>query len=633
MQRAYVGSVKPLSSARVAVLVVVSTLAVLGGFSVFAGDASACGGFFARRPAQATEAELAKSLPYLTVEQVLVLWDEDTGIEDFVREARFDRTNQSFGFVVPVPSKPEVFPVKKAPFDALRKELPFDPPRPELGLERGGGLGLRGGGGAAPAPPPVVVLSEQRIGSFTAFVLMANDRTGFDKWLDDNGFTTTSQSSAWLAEYVKLGFFFVALRYEPTKGDAGAGEAGMTSETLRIRFKTPLPYYPYREPEHAADTPKPDKRMLSAWLVTKQPMRGVVQKRSTRTFHRPWAEGLSKTPTREALATMLGELGPLLPAGAPTLHVTTYRDLKTSREGYGDALFVPETSVTLTAAQIEARRPLLRVLDWRLGDDVDAGLDETPPAPIASAPPSPAPSASAAPTARSGCSASGAGASAMGATTRDVVALIGAAVALIALVRRSRRAPVVAFGLVAALVACKKPAPTADASAAEDAGAPTNVVAAPAPGPRTKADLEKDAIAIFEGRVDRVAIQASEQPGSGFVGLSGIGAIQLRGKVTATGKTKKPVSNFDRVVATQRARLRACYQNELKRDPGLEGKIVVGLEIAASGEVADAKIEKNEKMSPPVTSCVLNAFKHARFDAPADGATTGTVEVAFQPEP
>lgn len=625
MLGAYLGRVSPVRRAPVLAALLVVILILGGGLSLR--DASACGGFFARR--QATEAELAKTLPYLTVEQVLVVWDEDTQVEDFVREARFDRTNQSFGFVVPLPSKPEVFPVKKAPFDALRKDFPFDPPPSDLVVGRGGG-GFGAGGSKGAAPPPVVVLSEQRIGSFTAFVLMANDRAGFDKWLDDNGFATTPQSSAWLAEYVKLGFFFVAFRYEPTaKGDAGAPDAGMTSETVRIRFKTPLPYYPYREPEHAAGTPTPDKRMLSAWLVTKKPMRGVVQKRSTQTLHRPWAEGMTKTSTREALATTVGELGALLPEGVPTLHVATYRDLKTSREGYGDALFVPATPVTLTPAQIEERRRLLPVLDWRLGEDVDAGLDETPsPTPTGSAPPT-APSASA--TRSGGCSASGSG-SASDALGVAVVAVI------LAVARRSRRSHAVrTLGvalLFVVLAACKKPA--ADPVDAGEGGSDASVAAAPERRPRTKADLEKDALAVLEGKVEGVTILGSEQPrgggSSGLAGLAGIGTTQLRGKVTTSGKTVKPIGNFDRVVASMRGRYRACYQTGLTHDPGLEGKVVIGLKIGAGGEVEEAKVDKNEKITPLVASCVVNVTKRATFDAPGGSGTSGTVELVFQPD-
>ena len=54
-------------------------------------------------------------LPFLTVEQVLIFWDKESGVEDFIRKTRFDRTGKPFGFVIPTPSTPEVF-AAKAPF-------------------------------------------------------------------------------------------------------------------------------------------------------------------------------------------------------------------------------------------------------------------------------------------------------------------------------------------------------------------------------------------------------------------------------------------------------------------------------------------------------------------------------------
>jgi hypothetical protein len=91
--------------------------------SLLARDAGACG-MFARAPGLA-EAELLASTPYLAVERSLVVWDRETKTEDFVREARFERADQSFGFVVPTPTEPAVSGVKNGPFDRLQKKMPY----------------------------------------------------------------------------------------------------------------------------------------------------------------------------------------------------------------------------------------------------------------------------------------------------------------------------------------------------------------------------------------------------------------------------------------------------------------------------------------------------------------------------
>jgi hypothetical protein len=134
--------------------------AVLLTAPVVAHEARACGVFWTKRVVD-------DDAPYLSVERVLIAWDETTGTEDFVREARFERSNQSFGFVVPVPSRPEVSAVARSPFNGLTGAFPYMLPPSPL-TRAGGGLGAIGGGGGSPsepAPAPVI-LSEQRVGSF-----------------------------------------------------------------------------------------------------------------------------------------------------------------------------------------------------------------------------------------------------------------------------------------------------------------------------------------------------------------------------------------------------------------------------------------------------------------------------------
>jgi len=59
----------------------------------FPAAADACG------PAMPAGAEP----PYLSEERVLVVWNEQTKMEHFVREVRFEKANQTFGFIVLTP--------------------------------------------------------------------------------------------------------------------------------------------------------------------------------------------------------------------------------------------------------------------------------------------------------------------------------------------------------------------------------------------------------------------------------------------------------------------------------------------------------------------------------------------------
>jgi hypothetical protein len=80
-----------------------------------------------------------------------------------------------------------------------------------------------------------VVLTQQRIGRFTAFTLAASEAGAFERWLTHNGFAMSDEAKPWLAHYVALQFFFVAFRYDR----AGDHSPDMTSQTVRIRFQTP----------------------------------------------------------------------------------------------------------------------------------------------------------------------------------------------------------------------------------------------------------------------------------------------------------------------------------------------------------------------------------------------------------
>ena len=331
----------------VLLLLAVLTLALL-----VPADAYACGAFFERARASPTV-----TVPSLQVEQVLVIHDPVKEEEHFIRQLSFRDAKEPFGFVVPTPSRPTVAKVATSPFAGLAKRFP---------PERWSGLRLGLGGGAAPsrggrvvAAAPVTVLSKERIGSFTAFVLAATDASSLGKWLQDNAFETTPESRAWLAHYVSVGFFFTAFRYEP---DARVPGTTVKSETVRISFATPLPFYPYQEPVH----PKPEThlpRVLTVWFAS--PERAVpvanVTDDSGGHLRRPWAEDNTHRITTAAdLRPTLGLLADLLP-GAPNdaLVMQTFEDQKTSRQGWGDVVLVPEAARSIDPSKRDRMNKLI----------------------------------------------------------------------------------------------------------------------------------------------------------------------------------------------------------------------------------------------------------------------------------
>jgi TonB family protein len=74
-----------------------------------------------------------------------------------------------------------------------------------------------------------------------------------------------------------------------------------------------------------------------------------------------------------------------------------------------------------------------------------------------------------------------------------------------------------------------------------------------------------------------------------------------------------------------------CYGNELKRQPGLSGKLVVAMTVAASGEVLEATVAQNTVGSSRLVACALSQIKEWKFPAVPEGTTRFQAPFVFTP--
>jgi TonB family protein len=74
-----------------------------------------------------------------------------------------------------------------------------------------------------------------------------------------------------------------------------------------------------------------------------------------------------------------------------------------------------------------------------------------------------------------------------------------------------------------------------------------------------------------------------------------------------------------------------CYDNELKRNPGLRGKLVVSLVVLANGTVSEAAIVEDSLQSPSVRECVLAQIRGWQFPAIPSGSTSFKTPFVFTP--
>jgi TonB family protein len=74
-----------------------------------------------------------------------------------------------------------------------------------------------------------------------------------------------------------------------------------------------------------------------------------------------------------------------------------------------------------------------------------------------------------------------------------------------------------------------------------------------------------------------------------------------------------------------------CYDNELKKSPGLGGKLVVSITVTSSGGVTDAKILQDSVRSPGLAQCALAKIETWKFPQVGEGVVTFQAPFVFTP--
>jgi len=74
-----------------------------------------------------------------------------------------------------------------------------------------------------------------------------------------------------------------------------------------------------------------------------------------------------------------------------------------------------------------------------------------------------------------------------------------------------------------------------------------------------------------------------------------------------------------------------CYDNELKKRPGLGGKLLVSITVAAAGNVTDATIVTDTVRSAGLASCALAQIEAWRFPTIPEGVVTFQAPFVFTP--
>lgn len=140
-----------------------------------------------------------------------------------------------------------------------------------------------------------------------------------------------------------------------------------------------------------------------------------------------------------------------------------------------------------------------------------------------------------------------------------------------------------------------------------------------------QADLDASTI-VADGVAIAPLADVSTAPAAGARG----GGAAAGASAGAGGEVRSNESLLA-VVRRYAPAIQFCYENELKKNPGLRGKLVVSLTVLADGRVSDAVVVDDGLGAPAVTGCALAQIQGWQFPAVEAGVTTFRIPFLFTP--
>jgi hypothetical protein len=101
------------------------------------------------------------------------------------------------------------------------------------------------------------------------------------------------------------------------------------------------------------------------------------------------------------------------------------------------------------------------------------------------------------------------------------------------------------------------------------------------------------------------------------------GATQVSGRL--------PPEVIQRIVRQNFGRFRLCYENGLRNNPNLHGRVSVRFVIGRDGTVSNVGNGGSDIPDSSVVSCVVRSFYGLSFPPPTGGIVTVTYPIMFAP--
>jgi hypothetical protein len=101
------------------------------------------------------------------------------------------------------------------------------------------------------------------------------------------------------------------------------------------------------------------------------------------------------------------------------------------------------------------------------------------------------------------------------------------------------------------------------------------------------------------------------------------------GATTVSGRL--PPEVIQRIVRQNYGRFRLCYENGLRNNPNLQGRVSVRFVIGRDGSVSNVGNAGSDLPDPAVVSCVTRAYYGLSFPQPEGGIVTVVYPIMFSP--
>lgn len=273
-------------------------------------------------------------------ESAIIIWDEKTRTQHFIRSATFDTDAPDFGFLVPTPTKPALAEADNEAFAKLEYLIrPKEIEKTEitgfnfLPLLLSYGLKSSLRSDRASRVGAVRVLSTQRVAGYDAVVLEADNAAELNRWLNKHGYASSPSLTDWLTPYVAARWKITAFKIAK---DADHPEVGTSA--VRMSFTTDRPFFPYREPadQREAKEAHAGDRLLRIFLLSETRMEGTLGANASNAWpgQTVWTDQISEDGHR-----IFNSLVPPDSLSEPKNWLTVFEDKSSPRPGTDELYF------------------------------------------------------------------------------------------------------------------------------------------------------------------------------------------------------------------------------------------------------------------------------------------------------